>query len=120
VIKKLGWFLGMWAVASVASACDSVVGKYANEWGDLEITRLDGRLHFSLLVVSARGRTGEAEGEIAFDDQDGVYKNPQRDCEIQFQFSPPQIALQQIGSCEMGMGVSAAGRYRLSVPPNQQ
>jgi len=120
VIKKLGWFLGVWAVVSVAAACDNVVGKYANEWGDLEITRLDGRLHFSLLVVSARGRTGEAEGKIALNDQAGVYKNPQQDCEIRFQFAPPQIVLEQIGSCEMGMGVSAAGRYRLSVLPNQQ
>jgi len=120
VIKKLGWFLGVWAVVSVAAACDNVVGKYANEWGDLEITRLDGRLHFSLLVVSAQGRTGEAEGEIVFDGKIGIYKNIRQDCEIHFHFSPPQIALQQIGSCEMGMGVSAAGRYRLSVPPNQQ
>jgi len=120
VIKKLGWCLGVWAVVSVAAACDNVVGKYANEWGDLEITQVDKQLHFSLLVVSARGRTGEAEGEIVFDGKIGTYKNIRQECEMRFQFSPPQIVLEQIGSCEMGMGVSAAGRYRLSVLPNQQ
>jgi len=120
VIKKLGWFLGVWAVASVAAACDSVVGEYASEWGDLEITRLDGQLHFSLLVVSARGRTGEAEGEIAFDGKIGIYKNIRQECEMRFQFSPQQIVLEQIGSCEMGMGVSAAGEYRLSASPDQE
>jgi len=120
VIKKLGWFLGVWSMVSVASACDNVVGKYANEWGDLEIIRVDKQLHFSLLVVSAQGRTGEAEGEIVFEDQIGIYKNSQQDCEVRFQFASPQIVLEQIGSCEMGMGVSAAGEYRLATPPDQQ
>ncbi len=120
MIKKLSWVLLLLALISVASACDSVLGKYVNEWGDLEITRVDGRLHFSLLTVSARGRTGESEGEIVFDGKTGVYKNIRQECEMRFQFTPPQIVLEQIGSCEMGMGVTATGEYRLSTPSNEQ
>ncbi len=87
-------------------------GKYQSEDGDLEIKVTEGMILFDLLVVSKEGRTGEMKGEIALKENRGIYENKSQDCLMKFQFEKERIEVQQEGSCEMGMGVTATGSYK--------
>ena len=94
------------------SNLEDIIGKYASEEGDLEVTATEGMVLFNLLVVSDIGRTGDLEGEMILYKNTGIYKNKSQDCSLQFNFSNKQVKVTQEGSCEMGMGVTATGIYK--------
>lgn len=88
-------------------------GKYASENGELDIQMTEGMVIFNLLVVSEQGRTGEAAGEVILNNdlKGGRYHNPENNCSIVFSFAHEQLTLDQQGTCDMGMGVTATGDY---------
>ncbi|MDQ7016385.1 MAG: hypothetical protein Q9N68_08420 [Gammaproteobacteria bacterium] len=118
MIKKRAWVLFLMGFITIAYAdhCDKI-GTYGNANSDLEIRFSEGIWSFLLLTVSERGRTGDLEADFALDGEQGQYKNSQKNCDIRFQFLQQLVVLEQMGSCEMGMGVNASGEYALVIIP---
>jgi len=93
-------------------------GKYESEDGELEITTSEGDTYFKLLVVNAKGNTGEAEGSIEIKDDAAKYKNKGQDCVLQFKFVEKDVSITQDGTCEMGLGITATGLYKSMAAAN--
>lgn len=93
-------------------------GKYESEEGELEITTSEGETYFKLLIVNAKGNTGEVEGIIEIKDDIATYKDKEQDCMLQFKFAEEEISIIQDGSCEMGLGVTATGLYKSKTMAN--
>ncbi len=93
----------------------NISGKYVSDEGDLEITISKGVVLFKLLVVSSTGNTGDLEGEMALKGNTGTYKSKSQDCHLQFEFANKQAKVMQEGTCEMGVGVTASGTFKLVV-----
>jgi uncharacterized protein len=86
-------------------------GKYESEEGELEITTSEGDTYFKLLIVNAKGNTGEAEGSVEIKNDTANYKNKEQDCALEFKFVEKGVSIKQDGTCEMGLGVIATGLY---------
>jgi len=87
-------------------------GKYESETGDLEIITSEGDTYFKLLIVSSRGNIGEAEGVIEIKNDIANYQNKEQNCALQFKFTEKKVSVTQVGTCDMGVGVTATGLYK--------
>jgi len=90
----------------------SIDGQYESKEGDLEINTVGDKVFFRLLVVNAKGNIGEASGSITVKNNSAIYQNKSQDCQLQFNFTEKAVKVNQMGDCEMGIGVTASGTYK--------
>lgn len=91
----------------------AVAGSYSSSVGDVIVKVEEKKTTFSLLAVTEKGRIGEAAGELLMKGNVGRYSDEALECDLTFTFGKGSLAIAQVGTCSMGLGVIAEGSYSL-------